>query len=258
VTGPLDGRRILVTGAATGIGAAAVEVFAAAGATVTATYHRSPPPAALAGRFTWLPADLAVPEQADEAVSAAREVMGGLDVLLHAAGTWAEGPVGEVSAQNLDAMLDANLRTTVFTNQAAFRAMRDIGAGGRVINLGSSEAVIGMVRSASYALAKGAVHSWTRSAAKAWGVHGITVNAVAPAVETPGSDRFRASLGSAGAQMIAQLAKTRPVASSLGPDLLGDPVRDLGPVLVFLASPGSRFLTGQLLSVTGGSLMLGA
>ncbi|GAA3613572.1 hypothetical protein GCM10022223_32150 [Kineosporia mesophila] len=58
--------------------------------------------------------------------------------------------------------------------------------------------------------------------------------------------------------MIAQLSRTRPVTGSLGADLLGDPAQDLGPVLVFLAGTGSRFMTGQLLPVTGGSLMLGA
>lgn len=93
----------------------------------------------------------------------------------------------------------------------------------------------------------------------AWGKHAITVNAVVPAVETPGAERLRAFLGpQPAAAMTEQTAQRLSVASSLGSGQLGDPVRDLGPVLVFLASEGSRFITGQLLSVSGGLLMLGA
>jgi NAD(P)-dependent dehydrogenase (short-subunit alcohol dehydrogenase family) len=95
--------------------------------------------------------------------------------------------------------------------------------------------------------------------AKAWGKHAVTVNAVLPAVETPGGDRFLEFIGpEAAAAMGEQLAQRMAVAGSHGPGRLGDPVRDLGPVLVFLASAGARFITGQLLSVSGGLLMLGA
>lgn len=257
--GQLHGRRILVTGAAGGIGAAAVEVFAEQGAVIAATYRDSPPPASLSTAATWLRCDLRSPDQADEVVAAAASAMGGLDVLLHAAGTWGPGPAGEITEENLDFMLNTNVKATVFTNQAAYRLMRDAGQGGRIINLGSGEAVTGITWSSSYALAKGAVHAWTRSAAKAWGRYGITVNAVAPAVETPGAERFREYLGPQAAAMIKQgTAQSRPIAGSLGAEELGDPARDLGPVLVFLAGPGSRFVTGQLLAVGGGSLMLGA
>jgi 3-oxoacyl-[acyl-carrier protein] reductase len=259
VDGQLNGRRILVTGAAGGIGAAAVKVFADEGATVAATYRSSLPPEALGAAASWLQCDLRGPEQADKAVAAAAEALGGLDVVLHAAGTWGPGPAGEITEENLDFMLDTNVKATVFTNQAAYRLMREAGRGGRIINLGSGEAVTGITWSSSYALAKGAVHAWTRSAAKAWGRYGITVNAVAPAVETPGAERFREFLGPQAAAIIKQrTAETRPIAGSLGAEELGDPVRDLGPVLVFLAGPGSGFVTGQLLAVGGGSLMLGA
>ena len=255
----LQGRRILVTGAAGGIGAAAVKVFTEAGATVAASYRSSPPPGSLDAEAIWLQCDLRSPEQADKAVAAAASALGGLDTVLHAAGTWGPGPAGEITEENLDFMLDTNVKATVFTNQAAYRVMRDAGQGGRIINLGSGEAVTGITWSSSYALAKGAVHAWTRSAAKAWGRYGITVNAVAPAVETPGAERFREFLGPEAAAMIRKsTSQTRPIAGSFGAEELGDPVRDLGPVLVFLAGPGSHFVTGQLLAVGGGSMMLGA
>ncbi len=258
MSGQLEGIRILVTGAATGIGAAAVEVFHEQGAAVAATYHRQEPAESAATRAFWLQGDLADADRADTTVGAAAEKLGGLDVLLHAAGTWAPGAPGEITAEHLDRMLDANLRTTVHANQSAYRLMRQQEGGGRIINLGSSEGVGGVALSAGYALAKGAVHSWTRSAAKAWGQHGITVNAVAPAVETPGSRRFREALGPQAEVFLQQMSRARPITGSLGEGRLGDPVRDLGPVLVFLAGPGAHFLTGQLLPVSGGSLMLGA
>lgn len=254
---PLRDRRILVTGAASGIGAAAVQVFSDAGAMVAATYRKTPPPAKLADAATWLRCDLQLPEQADRAVAAATAHMEGLDAVLHAAGTWLPGPAGEITEDNLDSVLANIVKATIFVNQAAFRAM--LGRGGRIINLGSAEAVMGSPISASYASAKGAVHSWTRSAAKAWGQYGITVNAVDPSVETPGTQRFRDYVGEEVAEARQkQVSELRPVASSLGTDMHGDPVQDLGPVLVFLASSGSPFVSGQILAVSGGLLLLGA
>jgi 3-oxoacyl-[acyl-carrier protein] reductase len=257
VTGPLTGRRILVTGAAAGIGAAAVEVLAAEGATLTATYRETPAPDQLVSLATWFRCDFCRAGEADLVVDRAAEVMGGLDVLVHAAGRWGSGVPGQLTEDDLEAMLATNVKATVYANQAAFRHMRE--RGGQIVNFGSSEGVSGMPFSASYSMAKGAVHSWTRSAAKAWGKHAVTVNAVLPAVETPGGDRFLEFIGpEAAASMGEQLAGRMAVAGSLGPGRLGDPVRDLGPVLVFLASSGARFITGQLLSVSGGLLMLGA
>jgi 3-oxoacyl-[acyl-carrier protein] reductase len=257
VTGLLAGRRILVTGAATGIGAAAVEVLAAEGATLTATYRETPAPGHLAALATWFSCDFRRTEQADRGVDQAAELMGGLDVLVHAAGRWGAGVPGQLTEDDLEAMLATNAKATVYANQAAFRHMRE--HGGQIVNFGSTEGVSGMPFSASYSMAKGAVHSWTRSAAKAWGKYAITVNAVLPAVETPGGDRLRDFIGpEAAAALSEQLTQRMAVSGALGPGQLGDPVRDLGPVLVFLASDGARFITGQLLSVNGGLLMLGA
>jgi 3-oxoacyl-[acyl-carrier protein] reductase len=254
--GQLSGRRILVTGAATGIGAAAVEVFAAEGATLTATYHQTSPPDSLASLATWVQCDFRQQSQASATVHAAAVAMGGLDVLLHAAGTWRPGSAGELSEEDLDFMLNTNVKATVFANQAAFHEMA--ANGGHIVNLGSSEGVTGVAYASAYSLAKGAVHSWTRSAARAWGPHGVTVNALAPAVETPGADRFREFIGpQAAASLDERIAESTPIASSLGHGL-GDPIRDLGPMMVFLASAGSRFVTGQLLAVSGGGMMLGA
>jgi 3-oxoacyl-[acyl-carrier protein] reductase len=250
MTSPLQGRRILVTGGATGIGAAAVGVLGEAGADVVATYHRTPPPEQLPGR--WLQCDARDPAAVDEMVSNAADELGGLDVLVHAAGLWQPGVPGQITAEEVGFLVDTNLKATIFTNQAAYTVMRK--NGGRIINFGSGEAVMGSPISAVYAATKGAVAAWTRSIAKAWAAEGISAVALAPAVQTPGADRLREFLGPEGAKVVdQQLKATIPLGGALG-----DPVRDLGPTLVFLAGEGSRFITGQLIAVDGGLVMLGA
>jgi NAD(P)-dependent dehydrogenase (short-subunit alcohol dehydrogenase family) len=251
MTQPLDGRRILVTGGATGIGAAAVAALSQAGASVVATYHRTSPPEH-AG-VSWMKCDVRDAGAVDAMVAGAAESLGGLDVLLHAAGLWQPGIPGQITGDDIDFLVDTNIKATIFTNQAAYAVMRKDG-GGRIINFGSGEAVMGSPISALYAATKGAVSAWTRSIAKAWASEGVTAVALAPAMQTPGADRLRDFLGPAAADLIDQQIKASiPLGGALG-----DPARDLGPVLVFLASEGSRFITGQLIAVDGGLVMLGA
>ncbi|MDT5224099.1 MAG: 3-oxoacyl-[acyl-carrier protein] reductase [Mycobacterium sp.] len=248
-TATLAGRRILVTGAATGIGAAAVAALTGAGAQVAATYHQTPPPEDLVA--TWLQCDVRDPDAVSRVVRHVADDFGGLDVLVNAAGLWQPGIPGYIAAEDISFLLDTNVKATILTNQAAYAVMK--GKGGRIINFGSSEAVMGSPISAVYAATKGAVQAWTRSAAQAWAADKITVNALAPAVQTPGADRLRDFLGpEAGALIDQQLQARIPLGGALG-----DPARDLGPVLVFLAGSGSGFITGQLLAVDGGLIMVG-
>ncbi|BCZ21593.1 SDR family oxidoreductase [Mycobacterium senriense] len=250
-TAPLSGRRILVTGGATGIGAAAVSVLTTAGARVAATYHQTPPPDGLAA--DWLQCDVREAEAVTAMVGEAAQRLGGLDVLVNAAGLWQAGIPGYIGADDISFLLDTNVKATILTNQAAYAVMKDQAQGGRIINFGSSEAVMGSPISAVYAATKGAVQAWTRSAAKAWASDNITVNALAPAVHTAGADRLRDFLGPDAAALIdQQMQMMIPLGGTLG-----DPARDVGPMLVFLAGPGSGFITGQLLAVDGGLMMVG-
>jgi NAD(P)-dependent dehydrogenase (short-subunit alcohol dehydrogenase family) len=165
---------------------------------------------------------------------------------LHAAVLWQPGIPGQITVEDIDFLVDTNLKATIFTNQAAYAVMRK--------DLGSGEAVMGSPISAVYAATKGAVSAWTRSIARAWAAEKVSAIALAPAVETPGADRLRESLGPAAAEFIdEQIKSTIPLGGALG-----DPVNDLGPTLVFLRSEGSRFITGQLIAVDGGLVMLGA
>ncbi|WP_407687924.1 SDR family NAD(P)-dependent oxidoreductase [Mycobacterium sp. HUMS_1102779] len=249
---PLHGRRILVTGAATGIGAAAVGALTRAGAEVVATYHRTPPPDGLAA--TWLQCDARDPDAVSATVHGAADHLGGLDVLVNAAGLWQAGIPGYIGADEISFLLDTNVKATILTNQAGYAVMKDQDPkGGKIINFGSSEAAMGSPISAVYAATKGAVQAWTRSAAKAWATDKVTVNALAPAVQTPGAERLREFLGpEAGALIDQQMQMMIPLGGKLG-----DPARDVGPMLVFLAGSGSDFITGQLLAVDGGLMMVG-
>ncbi|OZF45966.1 SDR family NAD(P)-dependent oxidoreductase [Rhodococcus sp. 14-2470-1a] len=250
MTVTLQDRRILVTGAATGIGAAAVEVLTAAGARVVGTHHNTPPPTSTDA--SWIHCDVVDEQSVAECVARAVEILGGIDVLVHAAGLWEPGVPGKIDGANIRRMIDINFSATVITNQAVYAVMRK--SGGQIINFGSSEGVSGSGLSATYAAAKAAVHTWTRSAARSWAKDGVTVNALAPAVQTPGADRRTEFIGPEAA---AQFEKQLQVLIPLG-GKLGDPIDDLGPVLAFLAGDGARFMTGQMIAVNGGLLMLGA
>jgi 3-oxoacyl-[acyl-carrier protein] reductase len=114
VTSPLHGRRILVTGAATGIGAAAVRVLSGAGAEVVATYHQTPPPEDL--EATWLQCDARDSDAVSATVAGAAGHLGGLDALVNAAGLWQAGIPGYIGVDEISFLLDTNIKATILTN----------------------------------------------------------------------------------------------------------------------------------------------
>jgi NAD(P)-dependent dehydrogenase (short-subunit alcohol dehydrogenase family) len=229
-----------------------VEGFFADGAKVAAFYNQSPPPVAIAEKACWIKCDVANKGEVDTAFDQVVGVLGGLDALIQAAGTWRGAAPETVTEEQIDFLLSLNVKSTIFTNQAAYRVMQ--AAGGRIVNFGSSEGVSGNPNSPVYAATRGAVHSWTRSAAKAWGKKGINVNAIAPAMQTSLVDYNLSQLSEAARAAFLEALKGRiPIDGKLG-----EPLRDLYPVLRLLAGPGGRFITGQLIAVDGGLIMLGA
>lgn len=246
----LQDKRIIVTGGAGGIGNAAVRLFAACGARVAATHHERTPelPAGVVSKHCDITDRAEVARVFDELAGA----LGGLDALVHAAGRHGSTPAHDVTDEDWDTLFDANARATAWTNQAAFQHLRE--RGGSIVNMGSVEGVRGFAGNAVYAAARGAVMAWTRSVALEWGRCRVRVNCVAPAIHTEIFERQRAALDPATlAAMDAQLAAIIPLGGRMG-----DALRDLAPVLVFLVSDDSRFVTGQTLAVDGGLMMLGS
>lgn len=248
--GKLQGKRIVVTGGAGGIGNAAVQWFVRAGAQVACTYNHAAPelPAGVLSERC----DIASKNQVNAVFDGFARALGGIDVLLHAAGVHGSKPADQVEEADWERMFDLNGKATVWTNQAAFRHMR--AGGGSIINMGSMEGVRGFAGNSLYAASRGAVMAWTRSIAQEWGACGVRCNCVAPAIDTAIFQRQRSAMDQAGLDaMDAALRQSIPLGGRLG-----DPLRDLAPVLGFLASDDSRFITGQTIAVDGGLMMLGS
>jgi NAD(P)-dependent dehydrogenase (short-subunit alcohol dehydrogenase family) len=254
----LRDRKILVTGGASGIAAAAVRAYAREGARVASLDvdddrgRRVAAEASAGGHaVAYLHCDVSRRAEVSETFARAVATLGGLDVLLHAAGVERDTPAEDITDDEWELVVGVNARGTLLTNQAAFRAMRE--RGGRIINYGSGAAVRGQRGAAHYSAAKGAVMAWTRAVAQEWSRFGITVNSIVPAIWTPMYDAHRARMTDEERTMHdLQMRHAVPLGGRLG-----DPERDLAPVLVFLASDGARFITGQAIAVDGGMVMLG-
>lgn len=251
----LDGRRMIVTGGARGIGAATVRAFAREGARVWSLDVNDADGARVAAAIgpavTYAHCDIGVRSEVDAVFARAVAALGGLDTLAHVAAIERGTPAEAIPDAEWDAVFDVNVKGTLYTNQAAFRAMQS--DGGRIINFGSGAAIRGQRGSAHYAASKAAVMAWTRTVAQEWAQFGIRVNSVVPAIWTPMYDAHRARMAP---QELAIHDMAMQHVIPLG-GKLGDPDADLAPVMVFLASEASRFMTGQAIVVDGGMVMLG-
>ncbi len=251
----LQDKRIIVTGAARGMGAATVRAYVKAGARVVAMDVNDPLGSEVAdsasgmgpGEASYLHVDVSDQDSVRSAFAAAAERLGGLDALAHPAAIQRSSDAGEVSVEDWDMMFAVNVRGTMLTNQAAHRYLRDSG-GGSIINFGSISGQRPEPSAAAYSAAKGAVHAWTRTAAGTWGADNIRVNAILPAMATPMFEEARARPYDA--EKLARY-QTHTVDIAMGGEY-GDPDKHLGPVMVFFASDASWFITGQLIPVDGG------
>ena len=247
-------KRIVVTGGASGIGAATVRAYVAAGARVVSLDVNDADGerlAAAAGAAAYIHCDVSRREEVTAAFARAAALLGGLDVMANVAGVERRTPAEENPDDEWDLVFAVNVKGTLLTNQAAFRHLRD--GGGRIINFGSGAGIRGQAGSAHYSASKGAVMAWTRTVAQEWAKYHITVNSVVPAIWTPMYDAWRARMSDQ-ERMIHDMAMQHVV--PLG-GKLGDPDGDMAPVMVFLASDASHFMTGQCFAVDGGMIMLG-
>lgn len=249
----LDQKKIIVTGAAQGIGASAVRAYVAAGADVVAMDVDSEKGEAVAasadaagpGSAFFVKCNVADRAEVDASFDAAVRRLGKLDVLAHIAGVHRHAVTHDVPDETLAWLFNVNVNGTIYTNGAAYRHMPH---GGSIINFGSESGLTAEINNAVYGASKAAVHAWTRSVAREWGKRGIRLNAVLPYMVTPMYERFREALSE---EDLAAHDKATAEQIPLG-GKFGDADTDLAPVLVFLASEGSRFITGQLIPVDGG------
>jgi NAD(P)-dependent dehydrogenase (short-subunit alcohol dehydrogenase family) len=249
----LENKRIIVTGGASGIGAATVRAYTREGARVVSLdINDGVAVAQEAGRAaTFMRCDIADRRQVFDTFERAVGWLGGLDAMANVAGVERRTPAEDIPDDEWDLIFDVNVKGTLYTNQAAFRHLRD--GGGRIINFGSGAGIRGQAGSAHYSASKGAVMAWTRTIAQEWARYRITVNSVVPAIWTPMYDAWRARMSDQ-ERMIHDMAMQHVV--PLG-GKLGDPDADAAPIMVFLASNLSHFMTGQCFAVDGGMIMLG-
>lgn len=258
MTAPLAGKKVIVAGTARGIGAAAVRGLIEAGAQVAALDIDPGGQAVIdaanrgaAGLGTFRLCDIVDRAQAFAAVDAAVAEMGGVDALIHIAGVQRYVPAESITDEEWDRLVGVNAKGVMITNQAVFPHFKAQGSG-RIVNFASAAGARGLRGCAHYAASKGAVLAWTRTIAMEWGPLGISCNSVAPGIWTPMYDTTRSRLDpEALAAHDAAMARNIPLGGRLG-----DPDKDMAPVLVFLVSDGARFITGQTIPVDGGLLMV--
>ncbi|MEZ5826211.1 MAG: SDR family oxidoreductase [Geminicoccaceae bacterium] len=240
----LAGKRILVTGASRGIGAAAARAFADAGAHLALHYNRDPGEANGIVHTCLLQGDFTRMADVDRVVEEAIRHLGGLDVLVNNAGHMvARTPLGEMRDADIDAIFDLNARSVIVACRQALPALE--ASGGSIINVTSIAARNGgSAGSSLYASSKGFVSTFTRSLATELAPRGIRVNAVSPGViETYFHDVYSTPDKLEAARQRTPLQR------------LGSP-EDCAGAFLYLASPTlGGYVTGQIIEVNGGSLM---
>ena len=248
----LDDRVALVTGAASGIGAATARVFAEAGADVAVAWfpgdsHDVTATAeaveAAGRRCHVVEVDVSNEASVERMVESTLTRLGRLDVVVANAAIARDVPFGELDDAHWDSLLQVNLYGVVRTFRAAVPHLRERGWGRLLATSSIAGAVQGWARHAHYAAAKAALMGLIRTLAVELGPSGITANAVAPGViETPQSLDPVNSLGPDG---VREFAKRVPVGRNGVPD-------DIAYAFLYLASDEASFLTGHILLVDGG------
>lgn len=243
----LDGRRALVTGGSSGIGEAMAQALGAAGARVMLVARREAELAAAAQRLvdtavdaSWLAADLADTAALRAVAEQAERRLGGIDIVVNAAGVNLRQPFAEVTPESWQMQLALHLGAPFFLTQALAPGMRERGWG-RILNIASLQSVRAFADSAPYGAGKGGIVQLTRAIAQAWSPHGITCNAIGPGF-------FPTDL-TVPVFANATLAQHHAASTCIGRN---GALADLHGPTVFLCSDASAYITGQTLMVDGG------
>lgn len=244
VNAVLDNKVAFIQGGSRGIGAAIAKRLARNGAAVAFSYVSSPDKAAqvvkdieaAGGRALALKADSADAEQIKAAISKTVSTFGRLDILVNNAGVLAMAPLAEFSLEDFDRTLAINVRSVFIASQEAARHMGD---GGRIINIGSTNADrVPFAGGGPYAMSKSALVGLTRGLARDLGPRGITINNVQPGpVDT--------DMNPAGSEFATTLKAMMPI-GRYGTD------EEIAGFVAYLASPEAAYITGASLTIDGG------
>jgi 3-oxoacyl-[acyl-carrier protein] reductase len=248
--GDLTGKVAIVTGASKGIGAAIAQQLAAAGAAVAVNYGSSREGAdkvvakitAAGGKAIALKGDVSQAADVQRLFEETKKAFGGLDVLVNNAGVYRFAPLEALEEDEFHRQFNTNVLGVLLASR---EALKHFGSdGGSIVNIGSIASKTAMSGASVYSATKAAVDSITRVLAQELGPKKIRVNAISPGgVETEGVH----DLGIIGSDFEKQMVGRTPLGR------LGQP-NDIASVAVFLASPASGWLTGEVIAAGGGYL----
>jgi 3-oxoacyl-[acyl-carrier protein] reductase len=243
----LTGKVAVVTGASKGIGAAIALHLAAEGAAVVVNYASSKEGAdrvvaeitGKGGRAVAVQANVAKQADIQRLFAETKKAFGRLDILVNNAGIYEFAPIESVTPEHFHKQFDLNVLGLLLTTQ---EALKQLGAGGSIINISSVAATATLPATSVYSATKAAVDAVTRSLAKELGPRQIRVNSINPGmVETEGVH----AAGIADSDFRRQTEAQTPLGR------IGQP-QDIGPAAVFLASGESGWITGETLYIAGG------
>src|SRR3954453_8707426 len=243
----LEGRTALVTGGASGIGAATCRRLAAEGAHVAVTDLNLDGAGELAAEISGDAYELDV--RSTESIGKAVEAIGAVDVLVNNAGYDEFGFFTQTDESLWDRVLAVNLRGVLAVTHAVLPGMQERQRG-RIVNVASEAGRVGSHGSSAYSAAKGGVIGFTKAIARESARYGITCNAVAPGpIDTPLLRSAPEQLGELGEKII------KTMVGSTALRRLGQP-EEIAATIAFLATDYASYITGQALGVSGGLAMI--
>jgi len=239
----LDGKVALVTGSASGLGAAIAVGLAQAGAAVACHGNRraaTETAAEIGGSAAAFRADLSSTTGAEDLFSQVKEKFGRVDILVNNAGTILRAAAEEYSLEDWQTVIQVNLTSVFQLSQLAARDMIPRGSG-KIVNIASLLSFQGGIRVPAYAASKGGVAQLTKALANEWAAKGIRVNAIAPG--------YFATTNTEALQ--ADETRNRQILERIPAGRWGQP-EDLAGAALYLCSPASNYVTGTVVTVDGG------